>query len=411
MRLIDFFKFSSPLYMYGAFFAVFIFGEFFFRLAREELQAGWPQWLEDFTLCNLMAMLFVLSFYVVSCGHKVNFEAESFSGFSSKFVRKIMLVTLGMVLVLVLIGISAVGNPFANPLKFRQAIQGGGAAYFFVMFFVLLKLSGIIYFNSLYSKSARWSLHLYAGFLVLFSLTTGFASLFAYFFIAGLLYLNVRYNVKVVRLPLVLGLLFLLVLTPLYTVMREGVMFGGGDLIDIFEQFQNRILDNFFVVIYNRFDYFDLQVNGAKVARDHADFMHIFNAFFQMIPRGIYPEKPPTYSTMMTAFYAPEVLALGVTINFGYINEFTLYFGDFGPLAAGLFFGAMLFISFCQVLKAKKSGHAATIYVIVLHAYLGAFMGGGFINDMPVATLLISLVLMAILRLRRGVFEFERERT
>lgn len=400
--------------MYFAFFSFFIFGELVFRCFRDELPLYHMQWLQDVVVTNSIAFIFILFCFVIYLSKsKLNGkEQKSFlaCSFSVKLKRRVICSTLMFVIILTLIGVMATGNPFANPLLFRQAIQGGGAAYFFVIFLVLLKLSGIIYFNELYFKRVKLLFHGYALFLIVFCLLTGFASLFAYFFIAGLMFINLKYNVKVVRWQLILGGFFLILLTPVYTLVRESLMFGDGNLLDVFNSFYDKVLSNVLLVVYNRFDYFDLQIAGSHVAREHADVNYIFYSFFQMIPRAIFPLKPPTYSTLMTEIYAPELIDMGVTINFGYINEFILYFGDYGPIVAGLFVGGLFFYCFYRMNIARRNGWSGIGYIVILHAYTTAFMGGGYINDMPVAILVISCVVLTLMKTPGGVIDYELAR-
>ncbi|MDD2727799.1 hypothetical protein [Malikia sp.] len=403
MRLI---YFSAPLSLYFSFFGFFIIGEYIFRASREDLPGGVNLWARDAIIANSIAFSLVLLwelFRVVQGGGK-KLKEDTITIFRDKFSRKIRIHTLLSICLLVLIGIVSLGNPFSNPLGFRQAIQGGGAAYFLVYFIFMERVYGIYYFNQIYTRKVTATDTSIALIVIAFSLSSGFASLFAYLFIYGMIFVNARYGVRVIGFWSILLFCLLVILTPIYTLVRENLMFGGEDIAALANVFWDRFASDFLTIIYDRFDYFDLQIAGASVARENAQITNIFNALTQFVPRTLWPEKPPTYSLLMTSIFAPELLDIGVTINFGYINEFVLYFGDFGPVIAGIFFGALL--CYCHnTLSGTNGSKGLLFYSVVTHGYVLAFVGGGFINDMPFAQLVMGLVFFRILGLNNAVYD------
>lgn len=403
MRL---FYFSAPLSLYFAFFGFFIIGEYIFRASRGELPNGVNLWARDAIIANSIALSLVLLwvlFRIVQGGKKIHKE-DTITIFRDEFSRKIRIHTLLSIGLLFLIGVVSLGNPFSNPLGFRQAIQGGGAAYFLVYFIFMERVYGIYYFNQIYTHKVTATDTSIALIVIIFSLGSGFASLFAYLFIYGMIFLNARYGVRVIGFWSVLLFGLLVILTPIYTLVRENLMFGGEDIVELASLFWERFASDFLTIIYDRFDYFDLQIAGASVARENSNILNIINALTQFVPRALWPEKPPTYTLLMTSIYAPELLDIGVTINFGYINEFVLYFSDFGPVIAGIFFGVLL--CYCHnTLSGTNGSKGLLFYSVVTHGYVLAFVGGGFINDMPFAQLVMGLVFYRMLDLKNSVYD------
>ena len=117
----------------------------------------------------------------------------------------------------------------------------------------------------------------------------------------------------------------------------------------------------------------------------------------QFIPRRFWPEKELTFSSQMTAYFYPEVIAAGVTNNFLGISEFISYFGLIGILICGIYFGTLLrFLS----LYTKKSMAAPAVYYIMFNLiFLYVFNGimSGFFNEWALQCLLLNLVFMSFL--------------
>ncbi len=84
---------------------------------------------------------------------------------------------------------------------------------------------------------------------------------------------------------------------------------------------------------------------------------------------------------------------MGVTVNFGFINEFILYFGDIGPFVAGAFFGMLLCISHYYFVRGGNDGNTCLIYILGFYPYVSGFPVG-FLNDMPLPTLIISMAFL-----------------
>lgn len=394
---------SSPWFSYMAFTLVFIYGKFYYRYVTKELPPHWEIWFDDTVLSIFFAMV-TYSFHRLWVASKKSPDSELEKNahkkrifvFDEKLEKRVNYILFSLIGILILIGFLSVGNPFSNPLGFRQSIQGGGAAYFFVAFLFFFKFKGMAYFNKVHLKKTSFNDHVIMSIVVAFCFTTGFASLFVFFFVAGLFFLNLRYSVRIVRVSTVSAFLALLVFTPLYTIIREQLMFGIADISQIYKLFVESFLNDPLKIVYNRFDYFDNQVLGSYFSRIHMDPWKIFDALLQPVPRLFYAEKPPNFSTFLTNLTYPELKLIGVSINFGYLSEFVLYLGDFGPVIGGIFFGWLLSVTYSYFIKATRDGNAAIIYILAVSTYFYGFIVG-YMNEAPIQMFIIALILLRML--------------
>ena len=394
---------SSPWFTYLAFTSFFVYGKFYYRYLTNALPLHWELWFND----TIVSLFFALSAYFLHrlwVASKKNADSDLGKNvhnsrifiFDEDLEKKLNYFLFSLIAILILIGFLSVGNPFSNPLGFRQAIQGGGAAYFFLTFLFFFKFKGITYFNKVYLKKSNFTDHASMLVIIAFCFTTGFASLFVYFFMAGLLFLNIRYSVRIIRASTIIVFVALLVFTPLYTIIREQLMFGTADIPQIYKLFVENIMDDPLKIIYNRYDYFDNQVLGSYFSRIYMDIWKIFDTLLQPVPRLFYAEKPPIFSTYLTNLTYPNLKTIGVSINFGYLSEFVLYLGDFGPVIGGMFFGWILSVSYGYFSKGTKDGNAAVIYILAVYTYFSGFIVG-YLNEAPIQMLIIAYILLRML--------------
>jgi hypothetical protein len=215
--------------------------------------------------------------------------------------------------------------------------------------------------------------------------------MFAYFFLTGMLYFSSFYGTRVIRWYVMLGAVFLIILTPVYTVVRELLGSQAGIDLQVFVVLFDKFDRDFFGVIYDRFDYYDNVVAGSDVARLKQDFTYIFNLLAQPLPRSLFVDKPNNFSTLMTGWVYPSVLEIGVTANFGFVSEFLLYFGPLGLLVGGVYFGVILYVTQVCLFKARVSKTAAIFYCMVAWPYFVSFPSG-YINDAGIPVLIINYI-------------------
>ncbi len=299
--------------------------------------------------------------------------------------------TLGSMIFLIALGFNSGVLPWNDPLRFRETIQGNGGAYFLIIYLFFFKASGCYFFDSYINKSIVKKDYLFAFVFILFSLMSGFASLFVHFFVAGFIYVSSKYRKKIISIKVLFLFCFLIVITPFYNVLRYA-MKDSVDLVDALNTFTQRNNFDFLSMIVNRFDYLDNSIIASKNFREIADPSLIFNIILQPVPRSWLESKPYNYTTLATSLIFPENLEIGATNNFGFLGEFLLYFGDTGLLWGCLFFSILLLITLHKYINSFRSTRKSLFYVLTLSSYFSSFVGGYF-NDLPLPTLIIDLIL------------------
>lgn len=391
-------KFSSPWFSMIAFYVVFVGGEFSYYYingyAYPHIDLAFFDNVITFGTAAFLS-LFLISHAKTSspAHHCAPFPTQSSFGNDNCGLGpyRVQIGLLLSVVVLLLLGVKNGVNPIADPLGFRQVIQGGGNSYFLLLFLFFYKLYGVFYIEKIYLKEAKLRHHVFTGIVILFCLTSGFTSLFVHMFISGFIYLNLRYGFRVIRPSIVIGFMVLIISTPIYTVIRE--LKKNGVTIEmsvVYEHLEKMNLDPFKVLV-DRFDYFDNFVVGAYYARLNQDYAKALDFFLQPLPRGMFPDKPYNFSTTMTGYVYPANLDIGVTANFGFINEFVLYFGDLGPLLAGIFLAVLTLFCYKQYLSAKTNGRTSAFYAVITLPYFMSFPIGYF-NDMGLPALILNFI-------------------
>lgn len=394
-------KFSSPWFSILAFYFLFVGGETLYYAVHNYDYPYFSQAAQDTVVAFSIPMLMWLGLFIYSKRRKVieilYGQIESTKIIYSSSVGcsiDISSITRGVffsIFILLSLGIVNGVNPISDPLSFRQVIQGGGNSYFLLLFLFFYKLYGVCYFERVYLGIASLRYHVYALLVILFCFISGFTSLFMHMFISGLLYLNVRYSFRVFRPSVVIGFLALVVVTPFYTVVRELKKAGVEvDMSVISSQLEKMDVDPFKIFV-DRFDYFDNFVAGSHFARLYQDPAKLIDFFYQPLPRSLFPDKAYNFSTTMTGYVYPANLDIGVTANFGFINEFILYFGDFGPVIAGVFLAFLTLLTYRVFVKAGFDGRTGALYSVVILPYFMSFPIG-YYNDMGLPALILNLL-------------------
>ncbi|HKB92057.1 MAG TPA: hypothetical protein VKC60_16185, partial [Opitutaceae bacterium] len=232
--------------------------------------------------------------------------------------------------VLLLIGALQGINPMANPLGFRQLIQSKGMLYILSAYvFLLAEISIYVPYVVLVLRRRPsigviilylWS----AGFAII----SGFASMIAQLVIVPLFFWSVCYR-KRIELWVAFLLPVIIIFTLFYSAYRDANFRGAH--IDLSEA-MHAVIDNPDAAKFamNRFDYLETYVDGHRyVSNLDPDWgASMLGVFLQPLPRGLWPDKPETFSTYMTGEILPQNLQIGVTATFNSLNEFTRAFGS-----------------------------------------------------------------------------------
>lgn len=394
-------KFSSPWFSIFAFYFLFIGGEALYYAAHEYDYPYFAQAAQDTIIAFSIPMLLWLGLFIYSKRRYIakiiygDDNVDRTSHLSSiGCTINISRITVGLfasIFILLFLGLKSGVNPISDPLSFRQIIQGGGNSYFLLLFLFFYKIYGVCYFERVYFGVPSMRYHVYALLVILFCFISGFTSLFIHMFISGLLYLNVRYSFRVFRPSVILGFLALVVVTPFYTVIRELKKAGVEVNMSVISSQMEKMDVDPFKIFVDRFDYFDNFVVGSHYARVHQDPSKIIDFFYQPLPRSLFPDKAYNFSTTMTGYVYPSNLDIGVTANFGFINEFILYFGDMGPVLAGIFLAMLTTITYKYFVKAKYNGRTGAFYSVVMLPYFMCFPIG-YYNDMGLPALILNLL-------------------
>lgn len=400
------FRFGSPIFALAAFYAAFIGSEFLYRFFNENLPSGIGIFLVDNATVMVVLLSALLAYEAFGTQGITVFSSKSMSEntiinkrnkmhehykISLAVSDKTACAAILSMVVLLFIGMISGATPWSDPLAFRQVIQGGGRAYFLIVFLFFIKVYGCCVFYLMVNKSLVYRHYFFSFAIILFCVFSGFTSMFAHFFLAGFVFLSARYAMKVVSLKMVVLFVFLVVITPFYTIARQAINSGinVGESISAFLENQSNDL---FLILFNRFDYFDNMVVASTVMRDNSNFNFIWSLFYQPFPRAFFPDKPTNYSTLSTSWVYPENIHVGATANFGFLGEFILYFGEIGVLLGAAFMAVLLVYSLHVFMSSRNSDERALYYTMVVYPYFCGFVIG-YLNDMALPTLIISLIL------------------
>lgn len=392
------FYFASPITAIAIFYGIFIVPSLAYRLitGHDDRQVINEYMLSDALREQALMLLIALVTYTILQIRKAKrlefIDPQRDLEFSIDG-RKACRAVLVFIFILLTIGVLRGANPLSDPLRFRQAIQNAGAAYFLLAFLFFMRLYGIFFFDSFMKKTLKIKDYLFLLLVIAFCFLSGFSSLFVYVFLAGMIYVSNRYGARVIGPSTIALAAIVILLAPVYTYYRtlafEGIKFD-------FQQFVQDFLgsfDEFSVTLFNRFDYLDNFSIGSFVAKDRQSLLYIADFFLQPIPRSLFEAKPPNFSTLMTQWIYPENIENGVTANYGFMNEFILYFGQLGIVVSGIFLGFLTNFMYKKYLVGTRSAREAVKYNVVWWPYLFLGLIAGYYNDLALPALIIDFVL------------------
>ncbi len=294
--------------------------------------------------------------------------------------------------VLLLIGALQGINPMANPLGFRQLIQSKGMLYILSAYvFLLAEISIYVPYVVLVLRRRPsigviilylWS----AGFAII----SGFASMIAQLVIVPLFFWSVCYR-KRIELWVAFLLPVIIIFTLFYSAYRDANFRGAH--IDLSEA-MHAVIDNPDAAKFamNRFDYLETYVDGHRyVSNLDPDWgASMLGVFLQPLPRGLWPDKPETFSTYMTGEILPQNLQIGVTATFNSLNEFTRAFGSAGVVIGGLFLACTLVLAYSVFNSAFGRPYLSTYYVTVVLIYVSTGFTAGFVDDQALPQFILN---------------------
>jgi len=227
----------------------------------------------------------------------------------------------------------------------------------------------------------------------IFAIFSGFGSMALTFFISPLFFYNVCYRKRIEKY-LLFTLPFAVFFIMIYSAYRDANL---DDLNITLYDALIKVLDREGLLkdIYNRFDYLEMYTNGqAFILNGHIEpFYSILNFIYSPIPRLLFPEKPLNFSQLFTSLLLPQNFDIGVTANFGMLNEFSYNFGQlFGILIGAIFLGYVLSVCYRRYLNSENNPYSAIFYLAVIFPYLSGGIVAGFINDLALPLLILNLI-------------------
>lgn len=298
-------------------------------------------------------------------------------------------------LILFSIGIFKGINPLNNPLGFRQLIQSNG---FFYLLSIELYLINVLSIYIIYQwfknrKMPDALLLITYVYSFVFSIYSGFSSMAITFFVAPLFFYNLCFGKRIEKYFLYV-FPFVAIYVMIYSAYRDANLNDSNislyqSLIKVLER------DDLLLTIYNRFDYLEMYTKGQIfISSGNVEpFYSLINFLYSPIPRFFYPDKPLNFSQIFTVNLLPQNFEIGVTANYGALNEFSYNFGQFFGMAVGsIFLGYFLTICYRYFLRSKNNPYMSIFYLSVIFPYLQAGIVSGFIHDLALPMLILNFI-------------------
>lgn len=394
-------RFGSPFFFIYAFIFVFYIGEYIFRVFFFRNYSVPVDTINIVMLinsvifvCVTILVMIITAFYTsnkiemnVLNSKETIYPDNTF--ISNKAIKIALFISMTPLVLLIFLRSNF---DLSNSVAMRQALQSGGASYFLIIFQFFYKAFGIYFFERVrYNKFTKLDILIFL-FLIVFGFISGFSSLFIYLFLTYWIFSSAKYGERIINIRMILLVVFTIVLAPLYNWYRMLKFTGVNITLDDFWGYLDEYRLLFILKVFDRFDYFDNLISGYVTAQENQNFTYALNLFIQPIPRSMINDKPFNFSSQMTQWVYPENIAMGISANFGFINEFILYFGHFGIFVAfGVFFAICIWAT-SVFLRSSKNTKVASFYALVLWPYMGAFIIG-YWNDMALPALIINLLL------------------
>ena len=284
-----------------------------------------------------------------------------------------------------------------DPISFRRGLESGGALYLTQLYILTVSLAIVML------PPKKWIFKIiFYGIHFGFCLAAGRPGYLLLYF------LNIIFSSNIKRQRnFSFGAVSILFLTPLlavfflrYRLAKTSSSTITETIFTVIEEFDITELSVMMSLVFLRSDHLEHFSNfiGAFIEGEIMPSLQgLGDSVLQFIPRVFMPNKPPTFSTEMTGYFYPEVLAVGVTNNFLGISEFISYFGVPGIILGGIYVGILMKV---LSLYAKKSISAPAVYYVMFNiVFLYIFNGvmSGFFNDWALQCLLLNIFYMSFL--------------
>ncbi|MFZ0693214.1 MAG: hypothetical protein WAN51_03540 [Alphaproteobacteria bacterium] len=300
--------------------------------------------------------------------------------------------------VLPLIGVAAGGaDVLFHPAALRVAIEHGGL-YYFSQLYLFSGIAGAV--ECAKSRRRKKTLYFFAINLFL-ALLLARAS---YIFTLYIAYLT--YDAVVNRKPHYLQLLgggAVLALLAVFLLIYRNAAESNSDLSQVavraWDVMFSGGLDRVLYLVISReeqWETFTRLVEELRLGHLAHDPWFPIYALVQFVPRGLWPDKPPLFTTLMTGYFSPKVLASGAANNYTGLGELLYSYGPPGIVIAGVISGFFFhYVSYlCRVAR-TRSDVFFWLFLVVAN-YMGLSIFTGYFNDYAIPSTLLNLVLLAV---------------
>lgn len=388
------FQITNPFGFLLVFFGIFFVSKYFHHTLFDSsfLENISPELIDDnlYVISLFLFLSYIFSYLIINIKNISKYHINDFR------INNIAIV-LSIVIPLILLtsGIISGINPLNNPLGFRQLIQSNG---FFYLLSIEIYILNII---SIYTVYIWFKTKKRPDFIILFSyiysfifaIYSGFSSMVLIFFIAPLFFYSLCYGKRIEKYFLYAAP-FVAIYVMIYSAYRDANLNGFN--ISLYEAAQKALVrDDLIKSVYNRFDYLEMYTKGQVfISAGHIDpFYSLLNFIYSPIPRFLFPEKPLNFSQLFTSNLLPQNFEIGVTANFGLLNEFSYNLGPFfGVVFGSLFTGYVLSVCYRWFLRSKNNSYISIFYLSVIFPYFQGGVIAGFINDLALPLLILNLV-------------------
>jgi len=391
------FQITNPFGFLFSFFSIFFVSKYFHHIYSDS------SFLEDISpdLINehLYAISIFLFFSYIVCyfliNNKNNKNNKNYINNSFKLNNISSIFAILIPLILFTLGIINGVNPIDNPLGFRQIIQSNGFYYLLSIEIYLLNVLSvyIVYQWFTFRKLPDTLFLLIYAYSFVFSIFSGFASLSLIFIILPLFFYNLCHGKRIEKYFLYASP-FVAIYVMIYSAYRDGNFSGGN--ISLYQSLLKVLdRDDLLLSIYNRFDYLEMHTKGQMFISDgHVEpFYSLINLLYAPIPRFFFPDKPLNFSQIFTVNLLPQNFEIGVTANFGALNEFSYNFGQFfGIVVGSIFLGCVLAVVYRFFLRSKNNPYTSIFYLSVIFPYFCSGIIAGFIHDLALPMLILNLI-------------------
>lgn len=344
------------------------------------------------------AGFYLFSFFLTSflAFYTFNYCAPRIKATQYYFIERLNYeIAVYFIIILIILYVVIIGGPnvLLSPLNFRYLITRKGFYYILFFFdfavtFYCLKLLYLKKYNKLILLFFVYSCY---------AILSGIASNQINLIIIILLFMSLCYRKPVIKYFILVLIIFApyVVISGIYRdiTFKERLSW---DLVSTYIYGIQDVVELFSMKLLYRIDYLDnfaLLSNAINLGEvEHSYGKHMSEICYQWIPRYLFPEKPLNFTMQMTLTFRPDVFFNEAGNCFTGIGELLFNFGLLGVLLGGFIYGILLYYTTIIWEKSVGSFSMSFIVIVVYYPYLVLSVLSGFINDLALPRLLLTVL-------------------